>query len=132
MKNKNSLVTSLLILFNLIVICFITGAILKLNHLQFGTPWILSGLGLFVFVFIPLLIRLNKKAIIRIHKKNLMLIIFSFITVFIVFSVLKVHHVTILSDKAGISLLLIPVICLLFLHKVGSVSEKNENNFYLN
>jgi hypothetical protein len=128
MKNKNTLVTSFLILFNLIVICFIAGAILKLNHLQYGDSLVFSGLGLFVFVFIPLLIRLNKKAIIRIHTKNLLLIIFSFIAVFMVYSFLSVKHVSIFPGKAGISLLLIPVISILFLHKVGSVSEKTEND----
>jgi hypothetical protein len=128
MKNKNTLVTSLLILFNLIVTCFIVGVLLKLNHLQYGASLIFSGLGLFVFVFIPLLIRLNKKAIIRIHIKNLLLIILSFIAVFIFFSVLKVQHITIFSDKAGISLILIPVISILFLHKGLSVSEKNEKD----
>jgi len=125
-KYKNTLTTSLLILFNLIIICLTAGGISKLNHLPNGALLILSGLGLFVFLFIPLLIRLLKKATIRFHTRNLLLIIFSCIAVFVVFGALKVYHATIYPNISGISLILIPVICLLFLHKAVSISEKSK------
>ena len=125
-KNDITLAKSLLILFNLIIICLTAGGILKLNHLPNGVLLIFLGLGLFVLLFIPLLIRLLNRAIIRFHTKNLLLIIFSCIAVFIVFGFFKVQHLTILPGKTGISLFLIPVISVLFLHKVFSISEKNE------
>lgn len=125
-KNDITLAKSLLILFNLIIICLTAGGILKLNHLPNGALLILSGLGLFVLLFIPLLIRLLNRAIIRFHTKNLLFIIFSCMAVFIVFGILKVYHIAIYPNISGISLSLIPVICILFLHKVVSITGKNE------